>query len=521
MSKRTLTQLKAWFEKEDKPTQAQFWDWLDSFFHKDDNIPSAQVEGLQGLLDSKVDKKDLTSNKGVWDPDKAYVFDANQAQYVSFVNPDSTDDFFTTERWFRLDADTTAGQSPETHPEKWAHIGEVLGDVAIEDVLGLQNELDAKLDDAPQDGKSYLRKDGAWVELPQQAAGLASTWEVDAAAIRALTEHKAKMDVGNYATGAIYEYDATITAADDGDTYLKPDDVDAADPGRWVKTKVFSVSGHVHTLSDVTPAAGNAKKVVIVDDSGNVLGYTSFTYDQLVQIGAIDMSDVNVGERKILLAEKGADGQPTFGGVIAQLDKLAGPTAQNELAETNPNWDGDTLVVDNVDNTSGAYGENSQESFNDDDWFLCIAHTDGSATWRRNRGQDALRPGLAAHDAIIAELETESGWNAIAGFKQITSKSKMGTHYTPASGGYYYTCIDKTNGWRRIGTPPTTDIEITTSSHPTLTTNLAAHDFATNGMYDESSDGTNETAEQGQEYWDIANNAWYKRNMNGFWAKMS
>lgn len=164
MSKRTLTQLKAWFEKEDKPTQAQFWDWLDSFFHKDHNIPSKQVEGLQGLLDSKVDKKDLTQNKGVWDPDKAYVFDANQAQYVSFVNADSTDDFFTTERWFRLDADTTAGQSPETHPEKWVHIGEVLGDVAIEDVLGLQSDLDKKLEDAPQDGKEYIRKDGAWSE---------------------------------------------------------------------------------------------------------------------------------------------------------------------------------------------------------------------------------------------------------------------------------------------------------------------------------------------------------------------
>ena len=142
MAKQTINTIKNWFRTGSKPTQAQFWDWLDSFFHKDDNIPSAQVEGLQTLLDAKVDKKDLTSNKGVWDPDKAYVFDANQAQYVSFVNPDSTDDFFTTERWFRLDADTTAGQSPETSPEKWVHIGEVLGDVAIEDVLGLRAELD-------------------------------------------------------------------------------------------------------------------------------------------------------------------------------------------------------------------------------------------------------------------------------------------------------------------------------------------------------------------------------------------
>jgi hypothetical protein len=69
--------------------------------------------------------------------------------------------------------------------------------------------------------------------------GLPSTWEQDAAAIRALTVHDNGMDVGNYATNTIYEYDAAATAADDGDVYLKPNDVGSGDAGRWIKKKTF------------------------------------------------------------------------------------------------------------------------------------------------------------------------------------------------------------------------------------------------------------------------------------------
>lgn len=520
MAKQTLNTLKNWFRTGLKPTQTQFWDWIDSFFHKDDNIPSSQVEGLQGLLDAKVDKKDLTSNKGVWDPDKAYVFDANQAQYVSFVNPDSTDDFFTTERWFRLDADTTAGQSPETHPEKWVHIGEVLGDVAIEDVLGLQNELDKKLSDAPQDGKSYLRKDGSWVELPQQAAGLASTWEVDAAAIRALTEHSGGMDVGNYATGAVYEFDAAVTATDDGDVYLRPDDVDAGSAGRWVKTKVFSVSGHVHNLSDVTPAAGNAGKMIIVDENGNVLGYSPYTFDQVFQTSALDVSDIDVGESKFPLITKQSDGTGALTGSVKQLDKIAPPSVADFLNPDNPNWVGDVLTITDVDNSNGAYGRNGQEFYGEEDWFACTSHNDTGATWKRNRGQDCLVVGNTVDDLIIAALETEAGWNSIANFKQLSTKSKMGSWFRRSTGGYFYACIDENNGWIRVGSPPTSVREITSASHPTLTSNLATHDFST-GFYDESVDGANETAKQGQEFWDTTNGAWFKRNKDGFWAKIN
>lgn len=52
MSKVNLTVIKNWFKTGLKPTQTQFWDTWDSFFHKDDQIPIAQVEGIQNIYDT-------------------------------------------------------------------------------------------------------------------------------------------------------------------------------------------------------------------------------------------------------------------------------------------------------------------------------------------------------------------------------------------------------------------------------------------------------------------------------------
>ena len=80
--------LKQWFSNFKKPTQEQFWAWIDSFWHKSEKIPMTSIEGLEnviqgtasaeqlrnhltdsqahkGLFDRKVDKeagKTLTSN---------------------------------------------------------------------------------------------------------------------------------------------------------------------------------------------------------------------------------------------------------------------------------------------------------------------------------------------------------------------------------------------------------------------------------------------------------------------------
>jgi hypothetical protein len=46
----SISTLKNWFRTALKPTQSQFWDWLDSYWHKSDQIPMGQVGGLNDAL---------------------------------------------------------------------------------------------------------------------------------------------------------------------------------------------------------------------------------------------------------------------------------------------------------------------------------------------------------------------------------------------------------------------------------------------------------------------------------------
>ena len=53
--KQSRNQLKQWFKKFAYPTESQFWDWMDSYWHKDDNIPASQIDGLQQVVNGVTD----------------------------------------------------------------------------------------------------------------------------------------------------------------------------------------------------------------------------------------------------------------------------------------------------------------------------------------------------------------------------------------------------------------------------------------------------------------------------------
>lgn len=55
--------IKNWFIRSAMPTRLQFWAWLDSFWHKNDQMPIDNVEGLQSALDDKADLS-LVQNLG-------------------------------------------------------------------------------------------------------------------------------------------------------------------------------------------------------------------------------------------------------------------------------------------------------------------------------------------------------------------------------------------------------------------------------------------------------------------------
>lgn len=50
MPKQPLSTIKNWFRRYLKPTQDQFWDTWDSFWHKDDSIPTSSITGLDTII---------------------------------------------------------------------------------------------------------------------------------------------------------------------------------------------------------------------------------------------------------------------------------------------------------------------------------------------------------------------------------------------------------------------------------------------------------------------------------------
>lgn len=59
MAIRSIAQLKAWFKRGKYPAESQFADWIDSFFHKEeDRIPISSVENLSGQLNGKYPASD-------------------------------------------------------------------------------------------------------------------------------------------------------------------------------------------------------------------------------------------------------------------------------------------------------------------------------------------------------------------------------------------------------------------------------------------------------------------------------
>jgi hypothetical protein len=52
MAVQTRTTIKNWFRTGLKPLEAQFHDWIDSFWHKADTIAISDVDGLQDEIDT-------------------------------------------------------------------------------------------------------------------------------------------------------------------------------------------------------------------------------------------------------------------------------------------------------------------------------------------------------------------------------------------------------------------------------------------------------------------------------------
>jgi len=62
MAIRTRDVLKSWFQRGLKPLAAQFSDWIDSFWHRNDKIPMTSIEGLANTLNEKANTAALNGH---------------------------------------------------------------------------------------------------------------------------------------------------------------------------------------------------------------------------------------------------------------------------------------------------------------------------------------------------------------------------------------------------------------------------------------------------------------------------
>lgn len=94
MAKQTISQLRAWFSRFKKPTEGQFWDLFDSFFHKDENIPASKVEGLGTIVQEQneaIDSSLTASSQAIELANQAIQGDLfkKPAEQTSSYSPDN------------------------------------------------------------------------------------------------------------------------------------------------------------------------------------------------------------------------------------------------------------------------------------------------------------------------------------------------------------------------------------------------------------------------------------------------
>lgn len=220
--------IKDWFRTGKKPTQNQFWAWIDSIRFKADKVPAADVDGLQELLDEKADAEALGNH--ITDPNAhADQFAAVGEQIEALAEGQQ-------EIVVALD-----GKAPADHQH------------TIDEVTGLQDELDGKSAHGHIHEVSDISGLGSALEgkapvshshTIAQVSGLTS----------ALTEHDNKIE-------ELSNEKLDIDAKDTANGYLGLDGTGNADGSR-VK----------YNPAAVGPLPSN--KVALIGDDGKIRNYT-------------------------------------------------------------------------------------------------------------------------------------------------------------------------------------------------------------------------------------------------------
>jgi hypothetical protein len=319
------------------------------------------------------------------------------------------------------------------------------------------------------------------------------------------------------------------------DVVSKGFDFEAGDQVAFVLLNSGGEGSSTYTELTDTPASKTPKKLQKINDAGTLLEDTTYDYDQVVNTDDIDVSDPTWQENESRLLEvKKVAGEATFEGATQLIDIFAPPG--NDAALINQSgWSDETKTLTG-ENFLGQLGKTGQlRVLVDGTICRCISSVqgtdgggNGSATYRRNRAVDTLDPANNTQDSDVADLldpsrtggTTDDGWNLVTNVKVIsTIPARLGTWWK-ISGGYSYFCYSVSGSsyyWFRDGSPAAIYRYITTTSHPTLTSNLLAHDFGVS-VYTEV--GGDETSYQDQVFYNLATREYFVKVNSTQWEKL-
>lgn len=134
-----LNTIKNWFKTGLEPTQAQFWAWMDSFWHKDEMIPTNKIEGLEDVLNGKATTQQL-DNKVDKVPGKSLLLDSEIERLSTLGNQDLS-----------MKADLVDGKVPASQLP--GYIDDVLDGTFVS--ITVFNDLDG-IAYQPEAGKIYI-----------------------------------------------------------------------------------------------------------------------------------------------------------------------------------------------------------------------------------------------------------------------------------------------------------------------------------------------------------------------------
>jgi hypothetical protein len=85
---KTKKELKLYFEKGDKPTQEQFWEWMDSYWHKEEKISKESLDTvtIERFFYSPTDNTELIgTQKTIVIPEGTKIIGASSFSFVSVI----------------------------------------------------------------------------------------------------------------------------------------------------------------------------------------------------------------------------------------------------------------------------------------------------------------------------------------------------------------------------------------------------------------------------------------------------